>query len=155
MLTYLPGLTVLRLFADRIYRLFDEAQSVRQAWSRWRALHRHAAFAQVPELVKALAMLERSKFHKMIAFLHSPAGQRVRTNNHVERANRKLRYYEKVRYKWRRRRTLVRFLVLALDRWWQEAFAAPPPALEQPSPDHSQLHDPEAVSPQKPKRNVA
>ncbi len=155
MLTYLPGLTVLRLFADRIYRLFDEAQSVRQAWSRWRALQRHAAFAQVPELVKALAMLERSKFHKMIAFLHSPAGQRVRTNNHVERANRKLRYYEKVRYKWRRRRTLVRFLILALDRWWQEAFAPPPPALEQPSPDHSQPHDPETVSTQKPKRKVA
>jgi len=41
----------------------------------------------------------------------------VRTNNHVERTNRRLRYLEKVRYKWRRRRTIVRFVVLALDRW--------------------------------------
>ena len=56
----------------------------------------------------------------MIAFLKSAAAKRVRTNNHVKRANRKLRYYEKVRYKWRRRRTIVRFLILALDRWWPE-----------------------------------
>jgi hypothetical protein len=52
----------------------------------------------------------------VVAFVHSPAGQRLRTNNHVERTNRKLRYLEKVRYKWRRR-TIVRLLVLALDRW--------------------------------------
>ena len=53
----------------------------------------------------------------MIAFLKSPAKRRVRTNNHVERANRKLRYYEKVRYKWRQRRAIVRFILLAIDRW--------------------------------------
>jgi hypothetical protein len=41
----------------------------------------------------------------------------------VERCNRKLRYWEKVRYKWRRRRTLVRFLVLALDAWWQRTLS--------------------------------
>ncbi len=61
-------------------------------------------------------MLGPEKFDKMMAFLHSPAAQRVRTNNHVERTNRRLRYFEKVRYKWRRRRTIVRFVVLALDR---------------------------------------
>jgi hypothetical protein len=69
-------------------------------------------------LARALAMLPPEKFQKMIAYLHSPAGQRVRTNNHVERVNRRLRYFEKVRYKWRRR-TIVRFVVLALDRWRQ------------------------------------
>jgi hypothetical protein len=63
--------------------------------------------------------LSLDKFTKMIAFLRNPAAQKVRTNNHVERCNRKLRYWEKVRYKWRRRRTLVRFLVLAMDAWWQ------------------------------------
>jgi hypothetical protein len=42
----------------------------------------------------------------------------VRTNNHVERTNRLLRFLEKVRYKWRRRRTLVRFVVLSLDALW-------------------------------------
>ena len=31
----------------------------------------------------------------------------MRTNNHVERVNRKLRYEEKARYKWRKRRTIV------------------------------------------------
>ena len=65
------------------------------------------------------AALSLTKFTKMIAFLRNPAAQKVRTNNHVERCNRKLRYWEKVRYKWRRRRTLVRFLVLALDAWWR------------------------------------
>ncbi len=49
---------------------------------------------------------------KIIAFLKSLACHRVRTNNHVERVNRKLRYQEKARYKWRKRRTIVRFMVL-------------------------------------------
>lgn len=62
-------------------------------------------------------MLTEEKFAKMIAFLASPSGRRVRTNNHVERTNRRLRFLEKVRYKWKRRRTLVRFVVLTLDRW--------------------------------------
>ena len=39
----------------------------------------------------------------------------MRTNNHVERTNRMLRFLEKVRYKWRRRKTLVRFVVMRLD----------------------------------------
>ena len=43
----------------------------------------------------------------------------------MERCNRKLRYWEKVRYKWRRRRTLVRFLVLALDHWWKKVLISP------------------------------
>jgi hypothetical protein len=42
----------------------------------------------------------------------------VRTNNHVERADRKLRRQERARYKWRKRRRIARFLVLLLDRWW-------------------------------------
>ncbi len=61
-------------------------------------------------------MLSPEKFAKLMAFLHRSKAEQVRTNNHVERTNRRLRYFEKVRYKWRRRRTLVRFVVLALDR---------------------------------------
>lgn len=57
----------------------------------------------------------------MIAFLTSPVYHRVRTNNHVERVNRKLRHQEKARYK---RRTLVRFLVLLMDRSWRQQRAA-------------------------------
>jgi hypothetical protein len=76
-----------------------------------------AEYSADPDLAWALAMLSPEKFDKMMAFLHSPKSQQVRTNNHVERTNRSLRYLEKVRYKWRRRRTIVRFIVLALDRW--------------------------------------
>jgi len=129
MLEYLPALRSLRKFADKLHALFAPEQSEHQAWCRWRALQGSAEFKAIPELTKALESLEAKKFTKMIAFLRGPARhrRRIRTNNHVERCNRKLRYCEKVRYKWRRRRTLVRYIVLALDRWWQDAFSAPPP----------------------------
>lgn len=120
MLEYLPGLRVLRNFAERVCRMLEVDQSEHQAYCRRAALLRNAAFAKVPELAKAMKMLDEARFAKMIAFLKIPAAKRIRTNNHVERANRKLRYYEKVRYKWRRRRATVRFLLLAIDRWWRE-----------------------------------
>jgi transposase-like protein len=128
MLEYLQALRTLRKFADKLYRLFEPEQSEYQAWCRWQGLQGSAEFKAIPELAKALESLGVNKFDKMIAFLRGPARRRrlVRTNNHVERCNRKLRYCEKVRYKWRRRRTLVRFIVLALDRWWKEAFSQAP-----------------------------
>ena len=55
-----------------------------------------------------------------MAYLNNPISQRVRTNNHVERTNRMFRFLEKVRYKWRRRKTLVRFVVLTLDDIWTD-----------------------------------
>jgi hypothetical protein len=76
-----------------------------------------------PDLAKALGILGTEKFEKMMAFLHRPKAEQVRTNNHVERTNRRLRYFEKVRYKWRRRRTIVRFVVLTLDRWRNQQIA--------------------------------
>lgn len=117
MFDYLPELRVLRDFALRIYRLFDPEQSLHQARCRRAALVSDPRFLADAELAKAVAMLSREKFEKMMAFLHSPAGRQVRTNNHVERTNRRLRHFEKVRYKWRRRRTIVRFVILAFDRW--------------------------------------
>jgi hypothetical protein len=48
---------------------------------------------------------------------HRAGRDLVRTNNHVERTNRKLRFFEKSRYKWRRRRNIVRFLLLAFTHW--------------------------------------
>ncbi len=125
MFSYLPALRTLRQFVLQVYRLFDPEQSVHQARCRRAALVRQAQFLADPDLKRALAMLTPAKFAKMIAYLHSPAAQRVRTNNHVERTNRRLRYFEKVRYKWRRRRTIVRFVVLALDRWQQRQVLAP------------------------------
>ena len=65
-----------------------------------------------------MKQLDDEKFAKLMAYLDSPVARRVRTNNHVERTNRLFRFLEKVRYKWRRRRTLVRFVVLTLDEVW-------------------------------------
>jgi hypothetical protein len=120
MFRYLPQLRMLREFVLRVYRLFDPEQSPHQARCRRAALVKNAAFLANEDLAKALAMLDPEKFDKMIAYLHSPSERQVRTNNHVERTNRRLRHFEKVRYKWRRRRTIVRFIVLALDRWWKQ-----------------------------------
>ena len=51
--------------------------------------------------------IDEERFPKLTAYLKNPVSRRVRTNNHVERTNRMFRLLEKVRYKWRRRRTLV------------------------------------------------
>jgi transposase-like protein len=120
MLEYLPALATLRRFADRIYWVFDTSKDLHQASCRRSALVRDTAFLAVPELVKAMKQLDDEKFFKLMAYLNSPVSRRVRTNNHVERTNRMFRFLEKVRYKWRSRRTLVRFVVLTLDGIWQE-----------------------------------
>jgi len=112
MLEYLPELGVLRRFADRIYWLIDTPKDRHQAGCRRAAILRDPAFRAVPELVKAMEHLDDVKFPKLMAYLKSPVKRRLRTNNHVERTNRMFRFLEKVRYKWRRRRTLVRFVVL-------------------------------------------
>jgi hypothetical protein len=120
MLEYLPELSPLRRFADLIYRLFDTDKDFHQASCRRAAIVRNSAFQTVPELKKAMEQLDEEKFPKIMAYLSSPAGKRVRTNNHVERANRMVRFFEKVRYKWRKRKTLVRFVVLKLNDIWSE-----------------------------------
>ena len=113
---YLPELRPLWQFCQDVYQLFNAEQVVRLARRRRTLLLKQASYQEVPELVKAMGLLEGEKFDKMIAFLECSAGARVRTNNHVERTNRKLRFDEKVRYKWRSRRSLDRFLRLRLDR---------------------------------------
>ena len=118
MLEYLPELATLRRFADRVYWLFDTPKDFHQASCRRSAIVRDPAFRAVPELVKAMEQLDEERFPKLMAYLNGPASRRVRTNNHVERTNRLFRFLEKVRYKWRRRRTLVRFVVLKLDEVW-------------------------------------
>jgi hypothetical protein len=132
MLEYLPELATLRRFADRIYWLFDAAKDYHQASCRRAAIARDPAFRAVPELVKAMEQLGEGKFPKIMAYLNNPISQRVRTNNHVERTNRMVRFLEKVRYKWRRRKTLIRFVVLRLDDIWSHWVA--PEARETRSP---------------------
>jgi hypothetical protein len=123
MLDYLPGLVTLRHFADRIYWLFDAPKDYHQASCRRAALVGEGMFHRVPELVKAMEQLSEEKFPKIMAYLRDPISRRVRTNNHVERTNRMVRFLEKVRYKWRQRKTLVRFLVLRLAHIWSRAAA--------------------------------
>jgi hypothetical protein len=125
MLDALPGLWTLRYFVLQVYGLFEPELTSKEACRRRTVLVKTAEFQANEHLARAMAMLPLDKFRKMIAYVHSPAGERVRTNNHVERVNRRLRYFEKVRYKWRRRRTIVRFLVLALDRWRQQHVKRP------------------------------
>jgi Transposase len=150
MLSYLPELAVLRYFADQIAWLFDTPKDYHQASCRRSVLVRDVAFQAVPELVKALEQLGPEKFPKIMAYLKNPVSRRVRTNNHVERTNRMIRFLEKVRYKWRRRKTLVRFVVLRLDHIWSHW--APAEVEEERSPEI--LRRPEAQAPtrQRPRR---
>ena len=145
MLEYLPELAPLRRFADRISWLFDTPKDFHQASCRRAAIVRDPAFQAVPELVKALEQLDERKFPKIMAYLKNPASRRVRTNNHVERTNRMFRFLEKVRYKWRRRKTLVRFVVLKLDDIW--GHWSPPEAKAKTTPQ------PKEVKQRKPQRN--
>jgi hypothetical protein len=122
---YEPQLRTLWQFACDTRRLFEEEARVQTLWKRRAQLLRKGSYQGVPELVKAMKLLQPGKFKKAVAFARSEAGKKVRTNNHVERANRKLRFAEKARYKWRRRRWVVRFALLALDRAWRQAAARP------------------------------
>ena len=138
MLEYLPELRVLWYFCRDIYELFSTEQVIRLARRRRTLLLKKASYQEVPELEKAMGLLAKEKFDKMVAFLESPAGQRERTNNQVERTNRKLRYDEKVRYKFRSQRSLDRFLRLRLAQMVrQTASAEQSAACADPGPDRA------------------
>jgi hypothetical protein len=136
MFRYLPELRPLWHFCRDIYQLFSTEQVIRLARRRRTLLLKRADYQEVPELAKAMGLLDDEKFDKMIAFLERPVGQRVRTNNHVERTNRKVRFDEKVRYKWRSLSSLDRFLRLRLDRLVrQTVMVVAPPTAPQHHPD--------------------
>jgi transposase-like protein len=141
---YLPELATLRRFADRIYWLFDTPKDAQQAGCRRAVIVRDQAFQAVPELAKAIEQLNEEKFPKLMAYLKNPISRRVRTNNHVERTNRMFRLLEKVRYKWRRRKTLVRFVVVTLDAIWRNWTPAEAKGAQLSKPDRqgtTQVHD--------------
>jgi Transposase len=135
MFEYLPDLRPLWHFCGEVYQLFSTEQVIRMARRRRTLLLKKASYQEVPELAKAMSLLEGAKFDKMVAFLECSEGARVRTNNHVERTNRKLRYDEKVRYKFRSGRSLDRFLRLRLDLLAQKASARTPPANAEAGPN--------------------
>jgi hypothetical protein len=118
---YLPELRPLWSFSQDVYRLLEDSQTLRVA--RWRHtwLRYDPKYKGVAELMSALDVLAGTKLSKAMAFLGEAAERQVRTNNHVERLNRRLRFAEKVRYRWRKRKWVVRWVVLLLDVCWNEA----------------------------------
>lgn len=142
MFDHLPELRTLWYFACEVRELFEEGARVQTLWKRRAALLRKEEYQKVPELAKAIGMLEAERFRKLVAFTSSEAGRKVRTNNHVERANRRLRFWEKLRYKWRRRKWVVRFVLLAMGRCWRQAALVTAQADQADSAEHRPLRPP-------------
>jgi Transposase len=124
LLAYLPPLRPLWSFSQDLYRLLDNSRTLRVARWRYTWLRYDPKYEGVREVVEALELLAEPKLTRAMAFLGQPAGSQVRTNNHVERLNRRLRFAEKVRYCWRKRKWVVRWVVLLLDGCWQQAASA-------------------------------
>jgi hypothetical protein len=121
MFQYLPELRPLWYFSQELYRLLDDSKNLRVARWRYTLLCHDSKYQGMRELVEALDLLAGPKLAKAMAFVQQPAEGQVRTNNHVERLNRRLRFAEKVRYRWRKRKWVVRWVVLLLDVCWQQA----------------------------------
>lgn len=124
MFEYLPELRTLWHFASEVRGLFEKEARVQTLYKRRAALLRKPEYQEMPELEEAMKALEAGKYKKAVAFVYSQAAEKVRTNNHVERTNRSFRFSEKSRYKWRRRKWVVRFVLLMLDRCWRAAALA-------------------------------
>jgi hypothetical protein len=135
MFGYLPELRTLWEFCQELYKVWNSEQTRRVARWRWTRLMNNQQYAAVPELREALEGLNGEKWDKTQAFLGQPVGHREKTNNHVERMNRKLRFDEKVRYKWRSRKSIVRWLLLRISVHVPrpKACAQAPPAAQQTS----------------------
>jgi transposase-like protein len=119
LLTLSPTLGVLRSFVNDLHKLFSIRRSENQAWKIWRRMRSNRSYLGNTHLQKALKLLDKANMVKLLTYLDRPTTIRskVRTNNHVERCNRVLRYLEKVRYKWRRRRTIIRHILLQFENW--------------------------------------
>ena len=119
LLSLSPTLGSLRAFVDELHELFAIRRSKKQAMKIWRRMRRNKSYLKNEHLCKALTVLSKENMEKLLVYLDSASSVRskVRTNNHVERCNRVLRYLEKVRYKWRRRRTIVRHILLQFANW--------------------------------------
>src|SRR5262245_34691473 len=95
MFAYLPELQTLWRFSQEVYQLWDTRRSRPVARWRWSRLKNNKDYQRLPELKGVLGGLNEDKFEKTQAFLQQPLCERLKTNNHVERANRALRFDEK------------------------------------------------------------
>ena len=128
MFGYEPQLKTLWRFSQEVYEVWRTEQSRKVARWRWSRLKGDGAYQRVPELQAVLGWLDQGKLDKTQAFHGQPVRERQKTNNHVERANRRLRFDEKARYKWRSRKSIVRFILLRISRH------APRPKRHEPPP---------------------
>ena len=124
-----PELKVLWGFSQEIYKVWGNEQSRKVARWRFSRLKNNPDYRQVPELKEVLEWLDGEKLNKTQAFYDQPQAERQKTNNHVERMNRKLRFDEKARYKWRKRKSIVRFVLLKICRH------VPQPKTQRPPPE--------------------
>src|SRR5207244_2388366 len=134
-------LCVFHLLRDVLNKVLDAVRRLRRAQARrgragrkrrrgrpgWRHPSRRRRRGPTAKEKAAFARKQRLP-------IGQPAEQQTRSNNHVERLNRRLRFAEKVRYRWRKRPWVVRWVVLLLDVWWQERAAA---ATTQPKGERS------------------
>jgi hypothetical protein len=111
-----PALRTLWEFSQEVYKAWGGEQALKVARWRWTRLRNDPKYQAVPELAEALEGLGKGKLDKTLTFLGQPVARRQKTNNHVERMNRRLRFDEKVRYKWRRRKSIVRWVLLRISR---------------------------------------
>jgi hypothetical protein len=132
MFAYEPALQTLWQFSQQTYKLWNAEQSRKVARWRWTRLKNNQEYQKVPELKEVLDWLNEEKFQKTQAFLGQPLGYRPKTNNHVERVNRKLRFDEKVRYKFRRRKSVVRWVLLKIGRYQPQPKAQTEPSAAGP-----------------------
>jgi hypothetical protein len=116
-----PQLKTLRSFTTDLHVLFALRRTSNEAWKVWRRMRRNGAYLKIPALKRALEILSKPAMTKLLCYLSETylLRSKVRTNNHVERCNRKIRYLEKVRYKWRRTKTIVRHILLQFSNWVQ------------------------------------
>jgi len=119
LLSMSPELRTLRAFVDDLHALFQVRRTKRMAWRIWRKMRRNRSYLEIESLRKALDVLNKPNMEKLLQYLDRDTAMRskVRTNNHVERCNRVIRYLEKVRYKWRRRKTIIRHILLQFANW--------------------------------------
>src|SRR5262249_49248989 len=110
LLAYLPELRLLWRVRPNRHPFVGGGRALRVARWRWTWLRYDPQYQEVRELVAALELLAEPKLAKVMAFVQQAAGRQVRTNNHVERLNRRLRFAEKVRYRWRKRKWVVRWV---------------------------------------------
>lgn len=120
MLESLPELKGLRKLSLQTMGLFEENLESTEVNKRYRGWLRAVSKLNDQKLAEELGSLSEHKFVKAVEYRFWSHQTQTRTNNHVERMNRKIRLWEKVRYRWRHRRTIIRFILLAISIWYEQ-----------------------------------